>query len=343
MRKTPAPAGAARRAAPAGRSVLECIGEVAREFTRAPLAYGHGTDNPDDEAAALVLFALGIDYSDLPGAYARAVAAAGRSRIRRLMARRIRERIPLAYLTGRTWFAGLEMRVTPDVLVPRSPIAELCEAGFSPWIRARAVRTVLDIGTGSGCIAIACARAFPGTRVDAADVSPGALAVAAENVRMHRLRSRVRVVRSDVYSGIGRRRYDIIVSNPPYVPGREVRALPREYRHEPVIGLAAGRRGLDVVARILVGAGAHLRDGGVLVVEVGDTQREVERVWRDVPFTWLEFERGGGGVFLLTAAEIEAAREAICRGAARATGSGVDPRSMTSKGRPGRALQRRAG
>lgn len=343
MRKSPVPAGAARGGPPAGRSVLECIDEVARLFALAPLAYGHGTDNPDDEAAALVLFALGIDHSSLPGAYARAVPAAGRARIRRLVSRRIRERLPLAYLTGRTWFAGLEMRVTPDVLVPRSPIAELCETGFSPWIDPGTVRAVLDIGTGSGCIAIACARAFPRARVDAADVSPRALAVAVDNVRMHRLRTRVRALRSDVYSGIGRRRYDIIVSNPPYVPDREVGALPTEYRHEPGIGLAAGRRGLDVVARILVGAEAHLRGDGILVVEVGDTQREVERVWRDVPFTWLEFERGGGGVFLLTAAELAAGRDAIRRGVARATDPGTASRRVASKDRSGKALQRRAG
>jgi ribosomal protein L3 glutamine methyltransferase len=248
------------------------------------------------------------------------VSAAGRARIRRLARRRIRERIPLAYLTGRTWFAGLEMRVTRAVLVPRSPLAELCETAFAPWVRGSEVRAVLDIGTGSGCIAIACARAFPRARVDAADVSAGALEVAADNVRRHRLRSRVRLVRSDVYAGIGRRRYDIIVSNPPYVSAREMRALPREYRHEPVLGLAAGRRGLDVVARILIDARRHLREGGVLVVEVGDTQGEVERAWRDVPFTWLEFERGGGGVLLLTAADLDAAEAAIRRGAVRVSG-----------------------
>jgi len=281
-----------RCGSPAAGTVLDCIDDVTRRFTRVRLVYGHGTDNPADEAAALVLVSLGIDYAELPGAYARPVAARDRARIGRLAARRIRERIPVAYLTGRTWLAGLEMQVTPAVLIPRSPIAELCETAFAPWVRGGAVRAVLDIGTGSGCIAIACARAFPAARVDAADVSAPALAVAADNIARHRLRSRVRAVRSDVYSGIGRRRYDIIVSNPPYVTSREMRALPREYRHEPALGLVAGRSGLDVVARILVDARAHLRAAGVLVVEVGDTGREVERVWRDVPFTWLEFERG---------------------------------------------------
>ncbi len=336
-------AGAARPGLPASESVSGCIEALAREFARARLTYGHGTDNPDDEAAALVLFALGIDYQALPAAYALPVSAADRARIRRLAGRRIRERIPVAYLTGRTWFAGLEMRVTRAVLVPRSPIAELCEAAFAPWVRGAGVRAVLDIGTGSGCIAIACARAFPRARVDAADVSARALEVAAGNVRRHRLRSRVRLVRSDVYSGIGRRRYDIIVSNPPYVSLREMRALPREYRHEPALGLAAGPRGLDVVARILVDARAHLRDGGVLVVEVGDTRGEVERAWREVPFTWLEFERGGGGVFLLSAAELDAAGAAIRRGAARVADRAKPPRTVTAALRHRVAVERRAG
>jgi ribosomal protein L3 glutamine methyltransferase len=320
--------------------VLDCINQVARDFARARLAYGHGTDNPDDEAAALVLFALDIGYDALPAAYAHRVSAAGRARVRRLAARRIRERIPAAYLTGRTWFAGLEMRVTRDVLVPRSPIAELCETGFAPWVRGDAVRAVLDVGTGSGCIAIACARAFPRARVDAADVSAHALAVAADNVRRHLLRSRVRTVRSDVYAGIGRRRYDIIVSNPPYVASRDMRALPREYRHEPALGLAAGRRGLDVVARILGQARRHLRDAGVLVVEVGDTQREVERAWPDVPFTWLEFERGGGGVFLLTARQLDAARVAIEQGAVRVTGPVASSRGRVATRRSQEAWRR---
>jgi ribosomal protein L3 glutamine methyltransferase len=323
--------------------MLDCIGDVAREFARARLVYGHGTDNPEDEAAALVLSVLGLDYDALPVAYAHQVSPADRARIGRLAARRIRERIPVAYLTGRTWFAGLEMRVTRDVLVPRSPLAELCETGFSPWAHGEAVRAVLDIGTGSGCIAIACARAFPRARVDAADVSARALAVAAGNIHRHRLKSRVRAVRSDVYTGIGRRRYDIIVSNPPYVSSREMRALPREYRHEPALGLAAGRLGLDVVARILGGAREHLRDAGVLVVEVGDTQREVERMWRDVPFTWLEFERGGGGVFLLTAAQLDAARVAINLGAVRVTERVTSARRASTEARERVALQRRAG
>lgn len=299
-------------------TLLECIEDLARRFARAPLCYGHGTDNPDDDAAAIVLHAAGVGYDELPEAYGRRLGAAARRRVRALAARRLRQRVPVAYLTGRTWFAGLEMHVTPAVLIPRSPIAELCETGFAPWLPSQRVRAVLDVGTGSGCIAIACAKAFPRARVDAADVSAAALAVANRNIARHRLRARVRAIRSDVYGGLGRRRYDIIVSNPPYVSQREMRALPREYRHEPALGLVAGRRGLDVVARILRDAASHLRPGGLLVVEVGDTEREVRRTWPRVPFTWLEFARGGGGVFLLTAEELAAAQPDIERGAARA-------------------------
>ena len=277
----------------------------------APLAYGHGTDNPLDEAAALVFHALCIPHAAAPEAYGWAVDAAGLARARRLVERRIRERVPFPYLTGVTWFAGLEIEVTPDVLVPRSPIAELCERRFEPWVRPAAVRRVVDIGTGSGCIAIACAHAFPSACVDAADLSHRALEVAARNIRRHGLERRVRPVLSNVYGGLGGARYDIVVSNPPYVPEREVDRLPEEYRHEPRLGLAAGRAGLDVVARILDGAGAHLADEGILVIEVGDSQPAVERRWPGVPFTWLEFERGGGGVLLLTAEQVRRHRRAL--------------------------------
>jgi ribosomal protein L3 glutamine methyltransferase len=301
------PTSSRRRAAPVPRvkTVGELVAWAARRLARAPLHYGHGTDNPLDEAGALVFHALGIGHDEAPGAYARQVEPAGRRRAAALIARRIRERIPSAYLTGRTWFAGHEIEVTPDVLVPRSPLAEMCERSFVPWIDPGRVRRVLDIGTGSGCIAIACAYAFAGARVDAADVSPAALAVASRNIRTHGLEQRVRPVLSDVYDGIGKARYDIIVSNPPYVSEAEMRALPREYRREPALGLVAGRRGLDVVERILEHAAEHLRPRGILVVEVGDSERRVREAWPGVPFTWLEFERGGGGVFLLGAAQVK--------------------------------------
>ena len=216
-----------------------------------------------------------------------------------LLRRRIGERIPVVYLTQRCWFAGLPMYVDARVLIPRSPIAELIERRFQPWISPSRVRRILDLGTGSGCIAIACARAFARCRVDATDISAAALAVARINIRRHRLSARVRAMRSDHFTGLGSASYDIIVSNPPYVGRRELRGLPGEYRHEPQLALAAGEDGLDSVRVILRRAAAHLRTGGILIVEVGNSERAVRRAFPRLPFVWLSFERGGGGVFVL--------------------------------------------
>jgi ribosomal protein L3 glutamine methyltransferase len=286
--------------APPTITVRELIARGARRLHRARLFYGHGTDNAWDEAAALTLHALGLPSTGGAGLGRRRVGPAGQRRARELLTRRIRERIPAAYLTGVAWFAGVALQVDPRVLVPRSPIAELIERRFAPWIEARRVRRVLDLGTGSGCIAIACALALPRARVDAVDISAAALQVAGVNVRRQRLARRVRLVRSDHFAGLAGATYDIIVSNPPYVGSRELRALPPEYRHEPRVGLAAGRTGLDSVRIILRQARRHLRPGGLLIVEVGNTQGALRRAFRRLPFVWLEFERGGGGVFLLT-------------------------------------------
>ena len=284
--------------------VGELIDRAARLLERAKLSYGHGTSNARDDAAALVFHALRLRHDSAPASYRRPVSAAGRRRAEALVRRRIDERVPSAYLTGVTWFAGREIRVTPDVLVPRSPIAELCLDSFAPWIDATRVRRVLDIGTGSGCIAIAAAHAFAGARVDATDVSPRALAMARRNVRRHRLGRRVRVLRSDVYGALRGRRYDVVVSNPPYVAAAEMRQLPAEYRAEPRLGLFAPAHGLAIIARILDGARRHLQPQGILVVEAGDTEHAVRKRWPSLPFTWLEFEQGGGGVFLLNASEL---------------------------------------
>jgi ribosomal protein L3 glutamine methyltransferase len=291
--------------------VGEVIRASARRLAHARLTYGHGTDNPHDEAAALLFHSLDLDHEDAPEIYSRVVTAAERRRIDRLIERRIRERRPAAYLIGRMWFAGLEFRVDERVLVPRSPIAELIIGSFRPWIEPGRVRRVLDIGTGSGCIAIACAYAFPRARIDATDISPPALTVARKNIRLHRVATRVSAIRADLFGELGRRRYDIIVSNPPYVGAREWRALPAEYRHEPRVALESGREGLDAVARILRDAERYLKPGGILVVEVGNTQSALERRYPSVPFLWLEFEHGGGGVFLLTREQLAVHRAAL--------------------------------
>jgi len=279
----------------------ELIARTRRRLAAARLHYGHGTDNPADEAAVLVAHAAGLEWPLSPARLARPASLTTRTALESLVARRIDERMPAVYLTGRTFFAGLPMRTDPRALVPRSPIAELIERQFAPWIDARRVRTALDVGTGSGCIALAMAVAFPKARVDAVDVSPDALALARENRRALNLARRVRLLESDYFSALEGRRYDIIVSNPPYVGSREFASLPAEYAHEPALGLRAGRDGLDAVRVLLRDAPRHLAPGGILVVEVGNTEEAVRRRWPQARFVWLGFERGGGGVFLLTA------------------------------------------
>ncbi|AMN47498.1 ribosomal protein L3 glutamine methyltransferase [Steroidobacter denitrificans] len=292
-------------------TVEQLIHEGARYLEAASLWFGHGSDNAFDEAAELVFFAADLDHADAPGVYAQPLAPARQEAIRRLFERRVRERVPAAYLTQRMWFAGYEFHVDERVLVPRSPIAELIETGFEPWIPASRIRRLLDIGTGSGCIAIAAALALPRAQVDAADISAEALAVARMNIERHGVGGRVRAVASDVFGALAGERYDVIVSNPPYVGDEEMRALPSEYHHEPVGGLHAGRDGLKVVRRILREAGAHLYPEGILIVEVGNTEQALVQAYPHVPFTWLEFERGGGGVFLLTAAQLHEARAVL--------------------------------
>lgn len=290
--------------APPTANVGAILDRAAARLAKARLHYGHGTDNARDDAAALVFHVLGLAHESAPASYRLPVSASDAGRIEALVERRIRERVPSAYLTGVSWFAGHEIRVTPAVLVPRSPIAELCCAGFAPWIDPMHVRRVLDIGTGSGCIAIAAAHALPHARIDATDVSAGARALARDNVKRHSLGRRVRVVAADVYDGLGGRRYDVVVSNPPYVPASEMRRLPREHRAEPATSLRAPRHGLAIVERIVDGAGRHLTRHGILVVEVGNTAGRVRRRFRGLPLVWLEFEHGFSEVFLLRAADL---------------------------------------
>ena len=284
----------------------QLLGRAQRRLQRAHLHYGHGTDNARDDAAALVWHALGLPLEPSAAQLARPATAQQLRALELLLRRRIRERVPVVYLTQRCWFAGLEMFVDKRVLIPRSPLAELIEQRFAPWIKAQRVRRIVDVGTGCGCIAIACAKALPRARVDALDISPAALEVAAINIRRHRLKARVRALQSDHFSALGAEAYDIIVSNPPYVGRSEMAALPAEYRHEPAAALAAGSDGLDAVRALLKDAARCLRAGGILVVEVGNSERRVRQRFPRLPFTWLQFSRGGGGVFLLTREQLPA-------------------------------------
>ena len=289
------------------RNCAQLLRQGATRLQRARLYYGHGTENALDDAAALLAHARRLQRPLQQRDLSRLVAAAAELRFAALLERRIRERVPAAYLTRRCWFAGLPLYVDERVLIPRSPIAELIEQQFAPWVQPQHVRRILDLGTGSGCIALACARAFPAARVDAVDVSPDALAVARINRAALGLVRRVRLVQSDFFKGLRGRRYDIIVSNPPYVGTAEFNGLPPEYGHEPAAALRSGRDGMDAVRVLLRESLAHLTASGVLIVEVGNTETRVRRAFPRLPFVWLSFARGGGGVFLLTAADLRAA------------------------------------
>ncbi len=296
------------RSRPALKTVAQLLGSGARRLARARLHYGHGTATALDDAAALLAHARGLARPLAERDLARPVSGRAQLRYQELLQRRIRERVPVVYLTRRCWFAGVPFHVDERVLIPRSPIAELIENRFAPWVDAGSVRRIVDLGTGSGCIALSAALAFPRARVDAVDVDRAALQVARINRAALGLTRRVRLVESDFFTGLAGRRYDIIVSNPPYVGAAEFQGLPPEYGHEPAGALRSGRHGMDAVRVLLAQAPQHLTDSGILVVEVGNTEARVRRAFARLPFVWLSFARGGGGVFLLTAAQLRAAK-----------------------------------
>lgn len=286
------------------RTVCEWIDWATERLDEAELYYGHGTESSRDEALWLVSHALGKSPQSAFDNRDELPEAPVTQEIRRLVSERIKRRCPAAYLTGSAWFAGLEFEVNTDVLVPRSPLAELITDGFSPWLNTKPPKSILDLGTGSGCIAIACAIRFQSAKVDAADISEAALAVARRNVERHELGDRVKLVHSDLYDSLGGRKYDLIVSNPPYVPERSLRTLPDEYRAEPEVGLVSGLEGLEIPIRILQGAAQFLSRDGVLVCEVGESQQRLQEALSQVPFLWLDFEMGGEGVFLLEGEQV---------------------------------------
>jgi ribosomal protein L3 glutamine methyltransferase len=283
----------------------EFIAHAGRLFGKAGLSYGHGTDNAADEAAYLVLRALRLPFDADNDVLDTPLDLRRRKELKQLINRRIRERIPVAYLVNEAWFAGMPFYVDKRVLIPRSPLAELIEDRFAPWIEESRVHRILDVGTGSGCIAIACACAFAGAAVDATDVDDEALAVARRNIEHYHLSDRVTLYQADVFQGLPARRYDVIVSNPPYVSAAEMQDLPPEYRHEPVAALAAGLDGLSVAGKLLRDARRFLSRHGVLVVEVGNSRAAVMEAFPHLPLTWLEFEYGGEGVLLISAGELD--------------------------------------
>ena len=286
------------------RTVRDFILWAERRFDKARLYFGHGTDNARDEAVWLVISTLHIPFDGLDAQAERLLNEAEQKAIRELVEARISTRKPLAYLLHEAWFAGLKFYVDERVIVPRSLIGDFIHEQFQPWIDPARVHRILDLCTGSGCIAIAAALAFPQAQVDGADISTDALAVARINVARYDLEARMHLVQSDLYAGLAGRRYDLILTNPPYVDAADMAALPDEYRHEPDLALRAGSDGLDVVRRILAGAMQHLEPGGVLFVEVGDSDERLQQAFPRLPFTWLEFEHGGGGVFMLRDSEL---------------------------------------
>lgn len=287
------------------KTIRDFIRFAMTSFTEAGLYYGHGTDNAWDEAVALVLHTLHLPHHIDVSMLDANLVKDEQVKLINFIDERVEKRIPVAYLTHEAWFAGLPFYVDERVLIPRSPIAELVENQFQPWVRPEKVNTILDLCTGSGCIAIACAKAFPRVEVHASDISEEALAVAKTNVLRHAVEDRVHLYVSDLFNAVPQRRFDIIVSNPPYVNAEEMSALPPEYLHEPMLGLRAGKEGLDIILKILQQAGKFLQPTGVLIVEVGNSDTALIEKFPQVAFNWLEFQRGDGAVFLLTAEQLQ--------------------------------------
>lgn len=287
------------------KTLRDIIRYAASRFNQAGLVFGHGTDNAIDEAAALVLHALHLP-ADVPDIYWGArLTGVERQEIMDLVSRRIAQRVPLPYITNQIFFAGLPFFVDERVLIPRSPLAELIEQRLAPWADPQSVGRVLEIGTGSGCVAVACAYAFPQAQVDATDTSDSALQVASINVQSHGLGERVNLFKSDVFDDLPENEYQIIITNPPYVDQVTMQNLPPEYLHEPRVALAGGEDGLEVVRRILAGAVRYLAAGGLLLVEVGGSEDAVGEAFPGLPMVWLELERGGQGVFIVTAEDLK--------------------------------------
>lgn len=282
---------------------LETVGDfinfAIKQFKRNKVYFGHGTDNAKDEAVYLVCHGLQLQNCFDDSTLKEKVKLRGKNKLLKIIDDRIKKRLPAAYLTKEAWFMGLPFYVDKRVLIPRSPIAELLEERFVPWINPEKILRILDIGTGSGCLAIAAALAFPRAKVDAIDISPAALKIAAMNCARHKVTKRVRLLKSDLFEKLKGKTYDIIISNPPYVGKNEMKRLPKEYYHEPEEALLAGRKGDEIIDRILNDAAKHLSPRGILVVEVGNSAPLIMKKYAHLPLLWLDFVRGESEVFLL--------------------------------------------
>lgn len=273
-------------------------------FNAANLFFGHGTDNAWDEAVQLVMHTLHLPWDSSPDLLNARLTLEERRLVVDIIERRICERVPAAYLTGQAWFAGMTFNVDERVLVPRSPLAEIIADEFQPWLLQYPAR-ILDLCTGSGCIGIACAATFTDAEVVLSDISSDALSVAQSNIVKHHMTDQVSALESDLFSGLIGQVFDLIVSNPPYVNQEDLAAMPAEYQAEPDIALGSGDDGLDFTRQLLREARTHLSDQGSLIVEVGNSWPTLESAYPMVPFTWLEFETGGHGVFILSAAQLD--------------------------------------
>jgi len=292
-------------------TIIDFIRYGASRFAAAGLTFGHSYDNAMDEATHAVLQTLHLPHDLSPNYGVANLTAAEKKQVLALIERRVRERRPIAYLTGEAWFAGLKFKCDERALVPRSPIAESIRNGFSPWLDGVDVRRALDLCTGGGCIGIAMAVYNPDWHVDVVDISDAALALARENILFQNVESRVRALKSDLFAGLGGEVYDLIVSNPPYVTEQEFAALPPEYSHEPSLALRAGDDGLDFALRILDEAPKHLSKDGWLIVEVGESEHALARALPKVSFNWIEFDVGQMGVFAIASEDIVKHAKAI--------------------------------
>lgn len=286
-------------------AILEqVIQQVAAEFEQAGVFFGHGTDNASDEALALALHCMQLDFNAPADILQQAVEPSALECIRQLARQRIQERRPLAYLTGESYFAGLKFLVNENVLIPRSPIAELIQDQYFPWVDPEKVHNMLDLCCGSGCIGIASALYCPDWHVTLADISPQALQVARDNSLLHGLEKDIEIIQSDLLNDIPGA-YDLIVCNPPYVSSSEYRDLPGEYRHEPRIGLESGTDGMDIVSQLLRGVASYLKPDGVMIVEVGASAELLMARYPGAAFAWIDFEHGGDGVFMITRQQLQ--------------------------------------